>query len=161
MESARGASTRFRAIFRDYGQRIVFPFGGIFRHGDTSINICAAGSGDHVTLDLPRPYANIHAAAYARVPSRTRSVMHLPSTRLRCFRRESSSSYPADRCPFVAREREREREALEDSETWFLIRPFRKITAIDEERGSANVDNGITRDARAEDTRLGLFSLAK
>lgn len=27
--------------------------------------------------------------------------------------------------------------------------------------GSANVDNGITRDARAEDTRLGLFSLVK
>lgn len=61
-ESAPGSAPSFA----------VFPFGGIFRHGDTSINICAAGSGDHVTLDLPRPYA----AAYARV--RSRSVMHLP-----------------------------------------------------------------------------------
>lgn len=46
---------------------IVFPFGGIFRHGDTSINICAAGSGDHVTLDLPRPYANTRLHTRRRI----------------------------------------------------------------------------------------------
>lgn len=50
-----------RAIFRDVAD-ILFPFGGIFRHGDTSINICAAGTGDHVT----RPSATICERGHVR-----------------------------------------------------------------------------------------------
>lgn len=37
--------------------RVLFPFGGIFRHGDTSINICAAGE-DWVPR-VTRPSATI------------------------------------------------------------------------------------------------------
>lgn len=50
-----------RAIFRDVAD-ILCSFGGIFRHGDTSINICAAGTGNHVT----RPSATICEHGHVR-----------------------------------------------------------------------------------------------
>lgn len=60
-----------RAIFRDVAD-ILFPFGGIFRHGDTSINICAAGTGDHVT----RPSATICERGHVRHSELTRARAH-------------------------------------------------------------------------------------
>lgn len=59
-----------RAIFRDVAD-ILFPFGGIFRHGDTSINICAAGTGDHVT----RPSATICERGHVRHSELARTML--------------------------------------------------------------------------------------
>lgn len=66
---ADGSTFQSHAIFRDVAD-ILFPFGGIFRHGDTSINICAAGTGDHVT----RPSATICERGHVRHSGLTRAL---------------------------------------------------------------------------------------
>ena len=76
-----------------------------------------------------RPSAAIceHAAAYARVPSRTRSVMHLPSAPSNVFpkrRTEIFLSIEPNDSSNIAREKEREKKLsiIEKKKDSFLIR---------------------------------------
>lgn len=128
-EGFHGIGRVARPSLADYVQRIVYiPVRWNFcRHGDTSINICAAGSGDHVTLDLPRPYANtrLHTRVYRRVRA---PLCTFPPLHPTFFQREEPSTgrdFPIDRTErFVQHERKREKKLsiIEKKKDSFLIR---------------------------------------